>query len=242
MADKLPPTPPKGKQPRSVESYLRPDVVQQVQRLDLRARFIVEGFLSGLHGSPFQGFSVEFSEHRRYTPGDDIKDIDWNVYAKTEKYYVKKFKAETTMQGWLVVDSSASMGWTFRQEMTKFDYAVSLAAALAHLMIYQQDPVGLAICGKTIERLLPPRARRSHLPAMLSTLANLKPHGETDLNACLLQLAGVARGTSRPSRRVGKGAQRGAILTGWSSSWAGWSITRVSRYCLTRWRGPMPPW
>ena len=79
MADKLPPTPPKGKQPRSVESYLRPDVVQQVQRLDLRARFIVEGFLSGLHGSPFQGFSVEFSEHRRYTPGDDIKDID-SVY------------------------------------------------------------------------------------------------------------------------------------------------------------------
>ena len=80
--------------PRSMESYLRPEVIQQVSRLDLRARFIVEGFLSGLHGSPFQGFSVEFSEHRKYTPGDDIKDIDWNVYAKTEKYYVKKFKAE----------------------------------------------------------------------------------------------------------------------------------------------------
>ncbi len=180
--------------PRSMESYLRPEVIQQVSRLDLRARFIVEGFLSGLHGSPFQGFSVEFSEHRKYTPGDDIKDIDWNVYAKTEKYYVKKFKAETTMQGWLVVDSSASMGWTFRQEMTKFDYAISLTAALAYLMIYQQDPVGLAVCGKTIERILPPRARRSHLPSMLSTLTNLKPHGETDLGACLIQLAGVARG------------------------------------------------
>ena len=155
--------------------------------------FIVEGFLSGLHGSPFQGFSVEFSEHRKYVPGDDIKDIDWGVYAKTEKYYVKKFKAETTMQGWLVVDRSASMGWTHRQELTKFEYGVSLAAALAHLMIHQQDPVGLAVCGQRIEAVLRPKATRTQLSSILSFLSGLAPAGEVALGDCLMQLATVAR-------------------------------------------------
>src|SRR3989440_13089964 len=103
----------------TAEKYLRPEVIRQVARLDLRAKFIVEGFLSGLHGSPFQGFSVEFSEHRKYVPGDDLKDLDWTVYAKTEKYYVKKFQAETNVIGYLVMDLSASMAYTYRQEMTK---------------------------------------------------------------------------------------------------------------------------
>ncbi len=107
------------------------------------AQFIVKGFLQGLHASPFHGFSVEFSEHRKYTPGDDPKDIDWLVYAKTDKYYVKKFEAETNITGYLVMDLSRSMGYTYRQELTKFDYAICLAAALAYLMIHQQDPVGL---------------------------------------------------------------------------------------------------
>jgi uncharacterized protein (DUF58 family) len=164
------------------EKYLRPDVIRTISRLDLRARFIVEGFLSGLHGSPFQGFSVEFSEHRKYVPGDDIKDIDWGVYAKTEKYYVKKFKAETTMQGWLVVDRSASMGWTHRQELTKFEYGVSLAAALAHLM------------SQRIEAVLRPKATRTQLSSILSFLSGLAPAGEVALGDCLMQLATVARG------------------------------------------------
>jgi len=176
------------------ERYLRPDVIRTISRLDLRARFIVEGFLSGLHGSPFQGFSVEFSEHRKYVPGDDIKDIDWGVYAKTEKYYVKKFKAETTMQGWVVVDRSSSMGWTYRQELTKFEYGISLAAALAHLMIHQQDPVGLAVCGERIETVLRPKATRTQLASILSFLANLTPSGEVKMGDCLMQLATVARG------------------------------------------------
>src|SRR5437868_15320588 len=88
----------------SAEKYLRPEVIRQVARLDLRAKFIVEGFLSGLHSSPFQGFSVEFSEHRKYNPGDDLKTLDWNVYAKTGKYFVKKFRAETNMTGYLVME------------------------------------------------------------------------------------------------------------------------------------------
>src|SRR6185437_16370783 len=92
----------------AAEKYLQPKVIRQVARLDLRAKFIVEGFLAGLHASPFQGFSVEFSEHRKYVPGDDLKDLDWTVYAKTEKYYIRKYEAETNLTGYLVMDLSAS--------------------------------------------------------------------------------------------------------------------------------------
>src|ERR1700759_3769649 len=106
----------------TVEKYLKPEVIRQVSRLDLRAQFIVKGFLQGLHASPFQGFSVEFSEHRKYTNGDNPADIDWLVYAKTDKYYVKKFEAETNITGYLVIDLSGSMGYTYRGETTKFDY------------------------------------------------------------------------------------------------------------------------
>ena len=112
------------------EQYLRPEVIRTVARLDLRARFIVEGFLSGLHTSPFQGFSVEFSEHRRYSEGDDPKDIDWLVYAKTDRYYVKKYQAETNITGYLVMDLSESMAFTYRQDLSKFEYSVCLAAAI----------------------------------------------------------------------------------------------------------------
>ncbi len=98
----------------SVEKYLKPEVINQIKRLDLRAQFVVKGFLHGLHASPFHGFSVEFSEHRKYTHGDDLKDIDWQVYAKTDKYYVKKFESETNITGYLVMDLSQSMGYTYR--------------------------------------------------------------------------------------------------------------------------------
>src|SRR6476620_8537595 len=126
----------------TAERYLNPNVIAQVGRRDLRAKFIVEGFLSGLHSSPFQGFSVEFSEHRKYTAGDDLKDLDWGVYAKTDKYYIRKFQAETNVTGYLVMDLSASMAYTYRQQLTKFEYGICLAAALGYLMIHQQDPVG----------------------------------------------------------------------------------------------------
>lgn len=180
----------------STEKYLRPDVIRQVARLDLRAKFIVQGFLSGLHASPFHGFSVEFSEHRKYTPGDDLKDLDWNVYAKTDKYYLKKFQAETNVTGYLVMDLSASMAYTYRQELTKFDYAICLAAALGYLMIHQQDPVGLITFDTQIRASLPPRSKRTQLGSMLAVLANLKPSGKTDIPNCLQQLAALMRGKS----------------------------------------------
>jgi uncharacterized protein (DUF58 family) len=180
----------------NAERYLKPEVIRQVARLDLRAKFIVEGFLSGLHASPFQGFSVEFSEHRKYTPGDDLKDLDWNAYAKTDKYYLKKYQAETNLTGYLVMDLSASMAYTYRQELTKFEYAICLAAALGYLMIHQQDPVGLVTFGTKIETSLPPRSKRTHLGTMLALLSNLKPEGQTDVARCLHQLAAMIRSKS----------------------------------------------
>lgn len=172
---------------------LTPEVIAQIRRLDLKAKFIVKGFLQGLHSSPFQGFSVEFSEHRRYAPGDDPNDIDWLVYAKTDKYYIRKFEAETNLTGWLVVDQSASMNYTFRQEVTKFDYAICLAAALAYLMIHQRDPVGLLTFGERIHRSIPPGTRPSQLSAILSTLSQLTPDGKTDIAKSLNQTAAMLR-------------------------------------------------
>ena len=180
----------------STEKYLRPEVIRQVARLDLRAKFIVEGFLQGLHASPFHGFSVEFSEHRKYVAGDDLKDLDWNVFAKTDKYYLKKFQAETNVTGYLVMDLSASMAYTYRQELTKFEYGICLAAALGYLMIHQQDPVGLIAFDTKIRSSLPPRSKRSQLANVLAVLANLQPTGKTDVAACLHQLASMVRGKS----------------------------------------------
>lgn len=177
----------------TAEKYLKPEVIRQIARLDLRAQFIVKGFLHGLHASPFHGFSVEFSEHRRYSPGDEPKDIDWLVYAKTDKYYVKKFEAETNITGYLLVDRSRSMGYTYRQQLSKFDYAVCLAAALCYLMIQQQDPVGLITFDERVGTSLPPRSKRKQLGAVLSLLAQLKPDGATDIARSLGQVAAMLR-------------------------------------------------
>ncbi len=175
------------------EKYLKPEVIRQVARLDLRAKFIVEGFISGLHASPFQGFSVEFSEHRKYTAGDNISEIDWSVYAKTDRFYVKKFQAETNLTGYLVMDLSGSMGYTYRQELTKFEYGVSLAAALGYLMIHQQDPVGLIAFDQEVRQSLKPKSKRTQLGNILSLLAGLRPTGATEIAKSLHQVASMIR-------------------------------------------------
>jgi uncharacterized protein (DUF58 family) len=175
--------------PLAPEQYLQPDVIQQIQRLDLKARFIVEGFLSGLHRSPFHGFSVEFSEHRKYTPGDDLRLIDWGVYGKTDRYYIKKFEAETNLEAYLLVDCSGSMDYATGSRMTKMDYAICLAAALGHLCIRQQDAVGLFTFDEKLRHYLPPRSKRTHLTNILTTLAQTRPSGQTKLAACLHEIA-----------------------------------------------------
>ncbi|MDZ4818512.1 MAG: DUF58 domain-containing protein [Planctomycetota bacterium] len=177
----------------TVEKYLKPEVIRQIARLDLRAQFIVKGFMQGMHSSPFHGFSVEFSEHRKYTTGDDPDDIDWLVYAKTDKYYIKKFEAETNITGYLVMDLSKSMGYTYRQELTKFEYGICLAAALCYLMVQQQDPVGLITFDDQIRQSLPAKSKRTQLGQVLSMLAKLEPTGPTDIGRSLQQVAAMLR-------------------------------------------------
>ena len=175
--------------PRTAEKYLRPDIIQQVRRLDLKARFIVEGFISGLHRSPYQGFSVEFSEHRTYVSGDDIRQIDWNVYAKTDRYYIRKYEAETNLQAYLLIDCSGSMDFATAGHMTKLDYAISLAAALGYMMVHQQDAVGLMAFNEFSRRFLPPRCKRSHLTNIIATLAQTRPGGKTQLAQAIHEVA-----------------------------------------------------
>ncbi|WP_298861472.1 DUF58 domain-containing protein [uncultured Gimesia sp.] len=177
----------------NVEQYLKPEVIQTVARLDLRAKFIVEGFLSGLHASPYHGFSVEFSEHRRYTQGDDPRDIDWQVYAKTDRYYIKKYQAETNLTGYLVLDLSESMAYTHRQQLSKFDYSICLAASLAYMMIHQQDPVGLITFGEQIKNYLPARSKRGQLGNILAMLANSQPAGMTEVSKNIQQIASMVK-------------------------------------------------
>ena len=177
----------------AVEKYLKPEVINQIKRLDLRAQFVVKGFLHGLHASPYHGFSVEFSEHRKYSPGDNPNDIDWQVYAKTDKYYIKKFEAETNITGFLVMDLSQSMGYTYRQELSKFDYGVCLAASLAYLMISQQDPVGLITFNEKVRESLPPRSKRKQLGDVISLLSKIKPDGVTNFNHSLNQIGAMTR-------------------------------------------------
>jgi uncharacterized protein (DUF58 family) len=178
---------------RAVEEYLKPEVVRQIARLDLRAQFIVKGFLQGLHASPYQGFSVEFSEHRKYATGDDPKNIDWLVYAKTDKHYIKKYQAETNITGYLVIDTSASMAYSYRQSLTKLDYSISLAAALCWLMIHQQDPCGLMVFAEKLQAALPARSRRSQIAQVLSVLSKVRPAGGTEIATSLVQVAAMLR-------------------------------------------------
>lgn len=177
----------------SAEQYLKPEVIQTIARLDLRAKFIVEGFLSGLHTSPFQGFSVEFSEHRRYNPGDDPKDIDWQVFARTDRIYVKRYQAETNITGFILMDLSRSMAYTYRQTLTKFDYAICLAAALSYLMVHQQDPIGLMTFDTELRASLPARSRRSQFGDILAVLQKCQPSGNTDIAGNLRRIASMIR-------------------------------------------------
>jgi uncharacterized protein (DUF58 family) len=182
----------------SAARYLRPDVIAQVQRLDLKARFIVEGLMSGLHGSPFQGFSVEFSEHRKYEPGDDPRLIDWSVYGKTDRLYIRKYQAETNLECYLIVDTSASMAYPPPAEtrdtgrMSKLDYAICLAASLGYMMTGQQDAVGLARFDSELRTFLPARNKRTHLLRLIGELAAVEPArdpGGKGLARCLHDMA-----------------------------------------------------
>jgi uncharacterized protein (DUF58 family) len=157
--------------------------------LTLTARTVVEGFLSGIHRSPFKGFSVEFAEHRQYYPGDEIRHIDWRAFGKTDRLYVKEYEEETNLKAFLVVDASGSMRYRGRQRLSKYEYAQQVAASLAYLMLAQLDAVGLVVHDTKVKQLVQPRASSKHLLGLLRGLEDAQPGGETALAAVWHQLA-----------------------------------------------------
>ena len=171
------------------KEYLNPEVVSRLSRLDLIARMVVEGFITGLHQSPYHGFSVEFSEYRQYMPGDSLRDLDWKVFGKTDRLYVKQYEEETNLKSHLLIDASASMAYG-SGSIAKFQYASYVAAALAHLMLRQRDAVGLIAFDDQIRTYLPPRSVASHLHALLTALQTTRPEGaDTDLAVAFHDLA-----------------------------------------------------
>jgi uncharacterized protein (DUF58 family) len=172
----------------SERRFLDPAVLARLGTLELKARTIVEGFLSGLHRSPFKGFSVEFAEYRQYMPGDDLTTIDWKVYARSDRHYVKKFEEETNLNCHLMLDVSASMGYG-SGAMTKLEYGACLAASLAYLMNRQRDAVGLTAFDDRIVNMLPASARPGHLRNVLLTLDRLTLGQRTNVSKPLHQLA-----------------------------------------------------
>ncbi len=169
--------------------YLHPDVVAKLGSMELRARLVVEGFITGLHKSPFHGFSAEFSEHRQYRPGDDIKRIDWKIFGRTDRYYVKQYEDETNLRCMIALDQSASMGYASDGHITKFQYASYLAAALAYLVLQQRDAAGIATYSTDIESYLPPRSKRSYVRELIRTVDEATPHDKTGTAQALHRLA-----------------------------------------------------
>lgn len=168
-----------------------PTELRKYAGLTLVARQIVEGFLTGVHRSPYKGFSVEFAEHRQYTPGDEIRHIDWRAVGKTDRYYVKEYEEETNLKAYLVVDASGSMGFRgTKKSLSKFEYAQHVAASLAYLMLHQMDGVGLITLDTKIRSLIPPKASPKHLLQVLTTLEKTEPGGETAMSPLLHELAG----------------------------------------------------
>lgn len=167
--------------------YSDPEVLAAIAGLMLRARRVVEGTISGLHKSPFHGFNVEFAEYREYAPGDDLRRLDWRVLGRTDRFYIKQYEEESNLRATIVMDASASMRYG-SGPLTKFDYGATLAAALATLLIEQQDPVGLALFDKAERQILPPAATQSQLSLIISHLEEAQPDRETDLGAVLQTL------------------------------------------------------
>jgi uncharacterized protein (DUF58 family) len=169
---------------------LDPAVVARLAHLDVRARLVVEGFIAGMHRSPFHGFSVEFAEHRPYMPGDPLKNLDWKVWARSDRLLVKQYTEETNLRCHLLLDLSGSMAFrSNRAVMSKLEYAQSLSAALAYLMLHQQDAVGALLFADRPLRFVPARAVRSHLDVLLKTLGSVEPQGRTRLGPALHELA-----------------------------------------------------
>jgi len=172
--------------------YYAPEKLAKLGNLQLLARTVVEGYISGLHKSPFKGFSAEFAEYRQYMPGDDLKHFDWKVYARTDKKYVKEYEEETNMTCQVLLDASGSMAYS-SNELTKFEYGCFLAAALCYLMVQQRDQVGLVVFGETIQHRIQARNSPAHLKFVLDRLEEVQPSGLTGMATTLHAIAESTR-------------------------------------------------
>lgn len=171
------------------KTFLDPQIISKFSNLELKARLVVEGFMVGLHKSPYHGFSVEFSQHRPYMQGDDLKKVDWKVYGKTEKYFIKQFEEETNLKSYIILDTSKSMDFKSGNNISKLNYSVILASALAYIMIKQQDSVGLALYAEKINKILPPKASSAYLQEILKNLSSIVAAQKTQTANSLDELA-----------------------------------------------------
>lgn len=174
------------------KNYFDPKVLAGISNLALRARWVVEGLMSGVHRSRAKGFSVEFEEHREYSPGDEIRRIDWKALGKFDRYFIKEYEDETNLRAYLVLDASASMNYA-SDGISKFDYACTLTASLAYLILKQQDSAGLVTFSDRIEAFIPPRAKRDYLTQILHALENRGPGGDTNVGKILEEIAGQVK-------------------------------------------------
>ncbi len=168
---------------------LTPSFISQLSNMELRARLIVEGFLIGMHRSPYHGFSVEFAEHRQYFPGDDIGNIDWKVYGRSDRLYIKQYEEETNLKAYILIDASNSMGFKRDGSITKLEYASYLAAGLIYLMMKQQDASGLAVYDESVRRFYEPHLTYSYMKLLLTELSGLRPQSKTSTANALSSLA-----------------------------------------------------
>ena len=173
---------------RTSRRFLPPEAVARIARLEILARNVVEGFLSGRHSSPYFGQSVEFAQHREYAPGDDIRRIDWKVWSKTDRYYIKQYEEETNLRTTLLVDLSESMLFG-SGKLTKYEYACQIAASLSYLLLRQQDSVGVTTFDSEVRSSIRSSSKQNHLHAILATLDQEQPAKKTDLQRLLAQVA-----------------------------------------------------
>jgi uncharacterized protein (DUF58 family) len=170
--------------------FLDPTTVARISRLDLRARYVVEGFISGMHRSPFFGHSVEFVQHRDYTPGDDIRHLDWKVWSKTDKFYIKQFEEETNLRSTIVMDVSNSMHYPDRRpNLNKYEYGCTIAACLGYMLLRQQDSVGLMTFDENVRQIVPARSQHTHIDAICKAMDVSRPRDKTDIEKILIRVA-----------------------------------------------------
>ena len=174
------------------KNYFDPKVLAGIANLGLRARWVVEGLMSGVHKSRAKGFSVEFEEHREYSPGDEIRRIDWKALGKFDRYFIKEYEDETNLRAYLLLDASASMNYA-SDGISKFDYGCTLTASLAYLILKQQDAAGVVTFSNRIESFVPPRAKRDYLVQILHALEHRGPAGATNVGKILDDIAGQMR-------------------------------------------------